>query len=97
MSARKLTAWARARAGSLPRQFALVVAIVVAPVLVALAVWVVVEEAAPQALTSSASRMAAAGMRISFMTISLNPPVFSGLSSEDAGRRRLLPAASPRI
>jgi len=41
----------------------------------ALALWVVVEEAAPQALTNSASRMAAAGMRISFMTISLNPPV----------------------
>ncbi len=38
MSARTLSAWARARAGSLPRQFALVVAIVVAPVLVALAV-----------------------------------------------------------
>jgi len=38
VSARKLSAWARARAGSLPRQFALVVAIVVAPVLVALAV-----------------------------------------------------------
>jgi signal transduction histidine kinase len=35
--ARSLSAWARARAGSLPRQFALVVAIVVAPVLVALA------------------------------------------------------------
>ncbi|MBV8221017.1 MAG: HAMP domain-containing histidine kinase [Solirubrobacterales bacterium] len=38
MSARKLSAWARARAGPLPRQFALVVAVVVAPVLVALAV-----------------------------------------------------------
>ncbi len=34
----KVAAWARARAGSLPRQFALVVAIVVAPVLVALIV-----------------------------------------------------------
>ena len=34
----KIAAWARARAGSLPRQFALVVAIVVAPVLVALVV-----------------------------------------------------------
>jgi len=35
---RKIAAWARVRAGSLPRQFALVVAIVVAPVLVALVV-----------------------------------------------------------
>ena len=42
----------------------------------ALALWVVVDEAAPQALTNSASRTAAAGMRISFMTISLNPPGF---------------------
>lgn len=49
---------------------------VVLAVVGALARWVVVEEAAPQALTSSASKMAAAGMRISFMTISLNPPVF---------------------
>ena len=38
MTTRKLSGWARARAGSLPRQFALVVGIVVAPVLVALAV-----------------------------------------------------------
>ncbi len=37
MSASKIASWARLRAGSLPRQFALVVAIVVAPVLVALA------------------------------------------------------------
>jgi len=36
--ARNLSAWARARAGTLPRQFALVVAIVVAPVLLALVV-----------------------------------------------------------
>jgi hypothetical protein len=56
-----------------------------------LALWVVVEEAAPQALTSSASRMAAAGMRISFMSISLNPPGFFWLVPEDAARRRLLP------
>ncbi len=38
MTVRKIAAWARERAGSLPRQFALVVAIVVAPVLVALVV-----------------------------------------------------------
>jgi signal transduction histidine kinase len=38
VSAGKIASWARLRAGSLPRQFALVVAIVVAPVLVALAV-----------------------------------------------------------
>ena len=38
MSAGKIASWARLRAGSLPRQFALVVAIVVAPVLVALVV-----------------------------------------------------------
>jgi signal transduction histidine kinase len=38
MTASKIAAWSRARAGSLPRQFALVVAIVVAPVLVALVV-----------------------------------------------------------
>src|SRR6202042_3227936 len=37
VSAGKIASWARLRAGSLPRQFALVVAIVVAPVLVALA------------------------------------------------------------
>jgi signal transduction histidine kinase len=34
----RIAAWSRARAGSLPRQFALVVAIVVAPVLIALVV-----------------------------------------------------------
>jgi signal transduction histidine kinase len=38
MTVRKISAWSRSRAGSLPRQFALVVAIVVAPVLIALAV-----------------------------------------------------------
>jgi len=36
VTVRSISAWARERAGSLPRQFALVVAIVVAPVLVAL-------------------------------------------------------------
>src|SRR5580704_15701779 len=38
MTAGKIAAWSRAQAGSLPRQFALVVAIVVAPVLIALVV-----------------------------------------------------------
>ena len=38
MIVRRIAGWARERAGSLPRQFALVVAIVVAPVLVALVV-----------------------------------------------------------
>jgi hypothetical protein len=63
----------------------------------ALALWVEVEEAAPQALTSNASKMAAAGIRMSFMMISLNPPGFAGLSSEDAARRWLLPEVRRRI
>jgi hypothetical protein len=79
-------------AGGLPAVVVLVEVVEVVPAVAgALARWVVVEEAAPQALTSSASRMAAAGMRISFMTISLNPTGFSGLSCEDAARPRLLP------
>jgi hypothetical protein len=62
----------------------------------ALALWVVVEEAEPHALTSNASRTAAAGMRISFITISLNPPVFLACP-EDAGRPWLLPETPPWI
>jgi hypothetical protein len=62
----------------------------------ALALWVVVEEAEPHALTSNASRTAAAGMRISFITISLNPRFF-WLVHEDAGRPWLLPETPPWI
>ena len=45
----------------------------------ALALWVVVEEAAPQALTSSATTTAAAGMRMSFIGCLPDPPGFAGL------------------
>ena len=85
-------------AGGLAGEVAVVdVVDVVLVVAGALALWVEVEEAAPQALTSNASRMAAAGIRMSFMMISLNPPGFAGLSSEDAERRRLLPEMRRRI
>jgi hypothetical protein len=70
-----------------------VVAIVVAVVVVAAAlaaVWVEVEDADPQALTSSVSSMANAGMRRCFIVVSLPPSQW--LVSEDAGRRELLPA-----
>ena len=56
----------------------------------ALALWVVVEEAAPQALTSSATTTAAAGMRMSFIGC-LPDPRICWLASEDAAGLRLLP------
>ena len=55
---------------------ALVGVVAVVVVAGALAVWLEVEEAAPHALTSKASKTAAAGLRTNFMAVSLNPPVF---------------------
>lgn len=69
-------------------------ALVVAAALAA--VRVEVDDDAPQALTSSVSSTANAGMRRCFIVVSL-PPESVMCVSEDAGRRELLPASSRAV